>query len=562
MLAIFVFVAVSTTVVGCVSTPHRGQIEEPQTNESSLGTLGKVDFPTSARSREAQWHFLRGIAALHSFWYPVALDEFRAATRLEPDFMMGYWGEAMTHNHPVWNDPQETEAARNVIAMIKIKSHATTRERAWLHAVKILYGQGDKLTRDRAYAAAMESIFRDYPADPEAALFFALALLGTVKPESPDAEDTRVQAANIAFRVYRNHPNHPGAAHYIIHAYDDPQHAHLALDAAQRYAEIAPEAPHALHMPSHIFLQLGMWPQAAASNEAAWTASNQCVTHRNLPLSKRDYHSLQWLMYVYLQQGRYHQAETLLKVMHESLAHFSRDEPRDFVFGLLTHARMVSDFALQTQNWGAVESYLQESKTGLLFEGSSTNMPALFKAYEVVARVPIIYARGIAAAMTDTVGANESLAELRNIRERLAANPDPFIVQETRLTQIRELEIEAVIKSRAYAFDEAMSLMQEATKLSESMPPPSGPPSVSKPTFELFGEILLRADRPKDAAEQFSISQKRHPNRASTLLGLARAAMKNRSKDVATHFYTELFRQWNHADALLSDLQEVKQSLP
>jgi len=559
MLAILIFAAVTTTVVGCVSTPHTRQIEKPQTNESSLGKLGKIDFPTSARTREAQRHFLRGVAALHSFWYPVALDEFRAATRLEPDFMMGYWGEAMAHNHPVWNDPQETEAARKVIDNIEFMPDLTARERAWLRAVTILYGQGEKPTRDQAYAAAMESLSRDNPSDPEAALFYALALLGTVKSGSPDAEDIRGHAADIASQVYQEHPNHPGAAHYIIHAYDDPKHAHLALDAAQRYAEIAPAAPHALHMPSHIFLQLGMWPQAAASNEAAWAASNQWVKQRNLSLSKRDYHTLHWLMYVYLQQGRYHQAETLLNVMHQSLTHFSMDEPREFIFGSLTFGRMVSDFALQTKNWGAVESYLQEGQAGI--EGATTDMPTSFNAYAAVVQIPILYARGMAAAMTDSVGANENLAKLHHVREQLADNREPFIVQEAKYIQIRVLEIEAVLDMQAYEFNKAITLMQKATRLSETMPPPSGPPSVSKPTFELFGEILLHADQPKHATEQFLISLKRHPNRASTLLGLARAAMKNKKSDEATHFYTELLRQWSHADALLADLQEAKQYL-
>jgi hypothetical protein len=130
--------------------------------ESRLGT---VDFPTSAGSAEAQAHFLRGVAALHSFWYPVALEEFRAATRIEPDLMMGYWGEARAHNHPVWGDPQETEAAREVLSQVRITPELTPRERAYLRAVEILYGQGDKPARDEAYAEAMEEIHQAYPED-------------------------------------------------------------------------------------------------------------------------------------------------------------------------------------------------------------------------------------------------------------------------------------------------------------------------------------------------------------------------------------------------------------
>jgi tetratricopeptide (TPR) repeat protein len=252
------------------------QSESIGSDESiNMGKLGAVEFPTSAQSAKAQARFLRGVAALHSFWYPVALDEFRESTKIEPDFMMGYWGEAMAHNHPIWGDPQETDAARQVLEKIKDTPKLTQRERAWLNAVKVLYGEGDKPARDRAYSAAMERIYRDYPDDAEAALFYALSLLGTVNPEDPAGLQTRLRAGEIASEVYQKNPSHPGAAHYVIHAYDDPENAARALNAAHRYAEIAPEAPHALHMPSHIFLQLGMWPEAAGSNEASWAASDK-----------------------------------------------------------------------------------------------------------------------------------------------------------------------------------------------------------------------------------------------------------------------------------------------
>jgi hypothetical protein len=218
--------------------------------------LGTVAFPI-AGSPQVQAHFLRGIAALHSFWYPVALDEFCAATRIDPDFIMGYWGEAMAYNHPLWGDPQDTEAARQVLTHIHDMSKLTPRERTYVHAVRDLYGPGEKPARDQAYAAAMERLYQDYPDDLEAASFYALALLGTVvRPDDPTALRTRMRAAAIALEVYYKAPNHPCAAHYILHAFDDPDHAMLALPAARHYADIAPAAPHALHMPSHIFLQL------------------------------------------------------------------------------------------------------------------------------------------------------------------------------------------------------------------------------------------------------------------------------------------------------------------
>ena len=253
--------------------------------------LGKVEFPTSG-SPAAQQSFLRGLAALHSFWYEEALEAFREATKADPDFMMGYWGEAMTYNHPLWSE-QDTSTARLVIAKIKDTPKLTDRERAYLNAVKALYGTGEKYARDQAYSTAMEKIYKAYPDDLDAAAFYALSLLGLGSDNSHRLE---AKAGAIALDVYQRNPNHPGAAHYIIHAFDDPEHAILALPAARRYASIAPEAHHARHMPSHIFLQLGMWPEAAASNESAWEASDTWMKRKHLSPSVRAYDSLHWLL--------------------------------------------------------------------------------------------------------------------------------------------------------------------------------------------------------------------------------------------------------------------------
>jgi hypothetical protein len=298
--AVLFLVAFVIAVFAACTTDQQSKLAEP----AKLDKLGTVAFPASC-SNHVQANFLRGVAALQSFWYEVALVEFRESTTIDPDCMMGYWGEAMAHNHPIWGDPQETEAARQVLEKINDTPKLTSRERAYLQAVKVLYGEGEKPARDRAYSAAMEKISRDYPDDVEAALFYALSLMGTVRAEDPAGLQIQLHAGAIAADVYQKNANHPGAAHYILHAYDDPEHAAQALPAARHYAGIAPEAPHALHMPSHIFLQLGMWPEAAASNEASWTASDHWVKRKHLPISKRDYHGLHWLLYIYLQQGRY-----------------------------------------------------------------------------------------------------------------------------------------------------------------------------------------------------------------------------------------------------------------
>ena len=232
-LLVFLLTFLTAMLTACASEQP---FDSAKPNESSqLGKLGTVNFPTSAQFEKVHAHFLRGVAALHSFWYPVALDEFREATRLEPDFMMGCWGEAMAHNHPIWGDPQETDAARKALEKTNTP-RLQPRERAWLDAVKVLYGEGDKPARDRTYSGAMEKIHRDHPDDAEAALFYALSLLGTVHADDPPSVETRLRAGEIAAGVYRKYPNHLGAAHYVINPYDDAEHAAMALDVARRYA--------------------------------------------------------------------------------------------------------------------------------------------------------------------------------------------------------------------------------------------------------------------------------------------------------------------------------------
>ena len=538
----------------------RAAAQRPESARSAqLGKLGAVEFPTTC-SPQAQSHFLRGVAALHSFWYPVALDEFRAVTRIDPNCMLGYWGEAMAHNHPIWGDPQETEAARQVLKKIKITPELTPRERTWLEAVKVLYGEGDKAARDKAYAAAMEKIHREYSNDEEAALFYALALMGSVRPEDPAGVQTRLRAGEIALAIYKKHPNHPGAAHYVIHAYDDPEHAHLALDAARHYAEIAPAAPHALHMSSHIFLQLGMWPEAVASNEASWASSDEWVKQKNLPVSERDYHSLHWLMYGYLQQGRYDRAKELLTLMRESLAQFPKDDPRNLMFGAFIHAVMAGTFVVETEQWDAAESLLPPMKAGDA-QPQPGGGPNPYRAYIAVVQIPAIHARGLAAAAKGSPEARQSVAALRSIREKASDAKEPFIAEIVRMAEIQELEIAAMAAASENNFDEATRIMRKATALEEATPPPPGPPPVIKPSNELFGEIFLRAGRPKEAIEQFATSLRRHPNRARSLLGAARAAARGGDPQGAVKFYEQFEQQWRQGAAQAPELREARDYL-
>ncbi len=506
--------------------------------------LGKVVFPTSG-SANAQAHFLRGLAALHSFWFEEALDEFRESTRIEPEFVMGYWGEAMAYNHPLWAE-QDTDAARKTLVNIKDTAKITPRERAYVEAVRALYGSGDKLTRDKAYSALMEKVYLDFPDDLEAACFYALSLLGTVRPGDKGFRRQALAGA-IAFDVYRKNPDHPGAAHFIIHSFDDPEHAILALPAARRYAEIAPEAHHARHMPAHIFLQLGMWPEAAASNESAWAVSDAWVKRKGLATSARDYHSLHWLLYVYLQQGRYSKAEELLPMNRKDVVGRYNED-------------MAAAFVVETERWDLAARYFTaeagppvEEMAGHAAHDAAPSPPGRVRSQTLPS-----FVRGLAAAKGGSAETARFIGELQAAHKQLTDKGDTYAAKSG---EIKVLEVSACAAASKQNYTEAIELLKRATAIEEEMSPPSGPPSLIKPSHELFGEILLGAGRPKEAAEQFAVALLRQPNRARSLLGAARAAAKSGDTKAALEAYSRLARQWNQADPNLPELREAQDYL-
>jgi Tfp pilus assembly protein PilF len=519
--------------------------------------LGRVEFPTSG-SKEAQAPFLRGLAALHSFWYEEALEAFRESTKVDPDFAMGYWGEAMTYNHPLWSE-QDIATARQALLKIKEKAKVTDRERAYIAAVRELYGQGDKAGRDAAYSAAMEKIYLAYPDDLDAAAFYSLSLLGM----SGGTKGYRLQAkaGAIALEVYQKNPNHPGAAHYIIHAFDDPDHAILALPAARRYASIAPEAHHARHMPSHIFLQLGMWPEAAASNEAAWESSDAWMKRKNLSVNVRDYHSLHWLLYVYLQQGRYNDAEKLLNLMKKVMSESTYDNKLRPGYYENNYANMAAAFVVETERWNLANELFPDKPASTSEQtamsgshGSHNAMPtsgATLRTSSASVTLPL-FVRGLAAAASNSGATDQSVAGLQSLRASRSSSPS---------AEILELEIGALSASMKKDHAKAIELMMRATALEESMTAPYGPPGLIKPSNELFGEILLRAERPREAVEQFKLALLRQPNRARSLLGAARAAAQTGNQSGAFTAYSALVDQWKQADSNLVELREARDYL-
>jgi tetratricopeptide (TPR) repeat protein len=499
---------------------------------------GKTSFPTSG-APEAQGAFLKGLLMLHSFEYEDAREAFQEAQRIDPGFAMAYWGEAMTHNHPIWME-QDREAARAALAKLaptsagRLAKAATEREKDYLRAIDVLFGEGDKNERDFAYAEAMGRLAAKYPDDLDAATFHALALLGTCH----DGRDFSIymKAAAIVEEVFAKNPQHPGAAHYLIHSYDDPIHAPLGLRPARVYAKIAPAASHALHMPSHIFFAMGMWDEAAKSNEDSYAAAKAWAERKHVPLGGHGYHAIWWLLYSYLQQGKYAEARKQLDIVEENFKQNHSSMARSHL------VRMRASYLIETQNWNsdALRVKLEASEMSL-----GTAAIDLF-------------VNGLAALKAGNRAAAERALE--DIKARRALSPKESAEYKNG-AEIFELELEALLKLDDGKSEAAIELMTNATHVEDAMPLDFGPPWPTKPSHELFGEILLNLNRPADAMQQFKLALKRAPRRATSLLGLARAASRANETKTAQQAYADLNIMWQHADSELPALQEVKKML-
>ena len=280
--------------------------------------LGTISFANSGGAA-AQPYFLEGVKFLHSFEWEDAAEAFRKAEQADPGFALAYWGEALSHTGGHHYPPEQDMAgARKALVKLaasraeRLAKAPTERERGYLNAVEVLYGEGDGHERAVKYAEAMGQLSERFPLDDDAATFYALALMRTAQR---GRESTRVdlQAGAIALRVFRRNGSHPGAAHYIVHAFDDPSRAIVGLDAADVYAYLAPDAPHALHMPSHIYVQLGLWDKLSAANERSYAASARRSERKQLRgIEGQAFHAMFWLHYAYLMQGNFAKAEDAL----------------------------------------------------------------------------------------------------------------------------------------------------------------------------------------------------------------------------------------------------------
>jgi tetratricopeptide (TPR) repeat protein len=498
-----------------IATAATAQQPRPMT----IAGLGTITFPASTHSRPADSAFIRGVLLLHLFEYDDAAASFRTAQRLDPGMVMAYWGEAMTFTHPVW-DEQDSVAARAVLAKLGPNAAArearagTPTERGFVQAVDVLYGPGPKAKRDTLYASAMAELLRQHPRDDEVRSFYALSLLGL--SQGVREVPTYLHAAAIAESVFVRNPKHAGAAHYWIHGMDDPDHAAGALRAARALSAIAPDAGHAQHMTSHIFLALGMWDDVVRANINAMRVVNRARRAAGRPETSCGHYNF-WLEYGELQQGRQREARTLVEgclaqaaVSASSNALDPDSSPMGSAVG------MWARYLLDTEEWtGELAGWAPSS--GL-------SDPA---------RITWLFVRGAAAARRgDMPTARQALTDYQATHERLTgryrASTDPNDAEYLKRLAVLGLQLRAdiLLATESSLADSAVSLLRRAAAIEDGMAYAFGPPFVDKPSHERLGEVLLAQGKAADARREFEAALKTTPNRALAKRGLARATGK------------------------------------
>jgi hypothetical protein len=529
----------------------------PQAKQTIQG-LGTATFPTSTQSPEAQAEFMRGLLLLHTFEYVDAVKAFQSAEKLDPTLTMAYWGEAMTYNHPVWNevDVPSAQAALKKLADTPEARAATIpdpRQRAYLAALEILYdNQGTKRERDARYATAMQALAQAYPADDEAQLFYSLALLG--RSEGIRDVPTYLQAAAIAKAAYQRNPNHPGAAHYWIHGMDDPDHATGALEAARALSKIAPDASHGQHMCSHIFMALGMWDDVVEANLIATRVVNAQYQAAGLPILTCGHYVI-WLQYAYDQQGRHKEAEQLLSACDTTT--------KDVVAWMAAHPgqHFGSSHDLHMVSTHSKNSLVTMRATSVI-ESLQWNGAAAVMTLDTTAIGPEAgwndFTTGYAAAQRgDVATAQRALKKLQQATQTYRDTPTADQEMLSYLS-ILSNNLSGLISSKTGDMPAALTQVRQAATTYDAMAIDFGPPPIVKPPHELLGELLLKDNKPQQAAEAFQASLKRAPNRSLSLLGLARAQNATGDKAAAEATYKQLLANWKTADPGNEDVTEAR----
>ena len=519
-------------VCSAFASPAFAQHEHPAGDPTKLG---KVNFPVSC-DVSVQAQFTSAVAMLHSFWYEKASETFAAVAEKDPTCGMAYWGVAMTYYHEVWPAPGPADLKAGTAAMEKAKrvGAKTQRERDYIAAIEVFYKDSDKVdhgTRALAYERAMEQVQARYPDDHEAAIFHALALVATAPPTDKTYVNQK-KAGAILEPLFTQEPEHPGIAHYIIHAYDYPRLAPGALDAARRYAKIAPDSPHALHIPSHIFTRLGLWQESIDSNVASLASAKK----NNAP--GNELHAKDYLIYAYLQGAQDREAKVALEAPPAGRA----DDPQynNWLYAMGTSP---ARYAVERHQWAEAAAVDVPPNTfpGGRWAWTEANLH---------------YARALGLSHTGkTEAARTEVQKLASLRDTLTGINDKYWADQV---EIQRESAEAWTTLAEGKSADALRQMRSAADHEDSTDKNNVTPGVILPAREMLGDMLLQSKQPAEALDAFETTLRTAPNRFNSLYGAARAAKLAGDNEKAKTYYAKLLSICEHADGDRPELKEAR----
>lgn len=506
-----------------------GQQPEQHDHGAPAGRLGTVHFATSCAPAVRQ-EFDRGIALLHSFWFSAAIDSFNTVLKGDPRCVMAHWGVAMSWwGNPFagFRSPQALKAGLAAVDAAKASGAGTDREKAYVAAVEHLYRDAstvDQRTRIVAYEKAMEALSAQYPDDVEARVFYALALDQSALPGDKTYAN-QLKAAAILEEEFKRQPEHPGLAHYIIHSFDVPALAPRALDAARRYAKIAPDAAHALHMPSHTFTRVGSWDESIETNLASAAAA------RKDNAAAEELHALDYQAYAYLQTARDAAARRNLDALPALGGKIDAGGAGNAApppAGYYALAAIPARYALERDAW-AEAAALTPRQTPFPWADAITH-----------------FARALGAARSgNAAAARQDIERLGALREALVKAKDAYWAEQVEIQRRAATAWVTLAEGRQA---EALTLMHEAADMEDATEKAAVTPGPLKPARELLGEMLLQLNRPAEALAAFEATLKKEPNRFRATYGAARAAEAAGQREKAASCYANLVTIAKDAD--------------
>ena len=492
---------------------------------SPAAKSSEVDFPISCNSA-AQKKFNQAVWILHSFWYEEAVKAFADVTAIEPDCAMGYWGVAMSQWYPLWYPPNAAalKAGSEAVDKAMAAKQKTDREGDYIAAIAAFYRDNDKVdhrTRAIAYEKAMEQVHQRYPDDREAGMFYSLALVATAAPTDKTYANQK-KARAILEAVRAEQPNHPGVAHYLIHANDSAEMAEDGLTAALCYADIAPAVPHALHMPSHIFTRLGMWRQSVDANRASSAAALSYVREEVGPdaFNGEAVHSMDYMEYALLQMGQDRDAKRVV----DELLTFRRANVPNLPMAYAI-AAMPARYAVERRNWAEAAAL------------TAPPMPFPWERFPW-AEAMIAYTRALGAAHTgDIAGAETEIAKLQSLKQKLDQAKDDYWAKQV---EVQRLAASGILAHAQGDDQKAVELVRAAADLDASMDKHPATPAEVVPAREVLADLLIELNQPAAALKEYERTASAERNRFRSILGIARAAKQTGDTAKSREAYEKL----------------------